>query len=95
MAVGCFASALTRSQIVAAMISFAIGLALFLASFLGDQFAPDKSWQVEALNCVSILEQMKEFARGVVDTRYVVFYLTSTLFFLLLACRVVQSRRWK
>jgi ABC-2 type transport system permease protein len=95
MAAGCFASALTRSQIVAAMVSFAIGLALFLASFLGDQFAPDKTWQVEALNCISILEQMKEFARGVVDTRYVVFYVTGTLFFLFLACRVVDSRRWK
>ncbi len=95
MAAGCFASALTRSQIVAAMISFAMGLALFLASFLGDQFAPDRTWQVEALNCISILEQMKEFARGVVDTRYVVFYVTATIFFLFLACRVVESRRWK
>jgi ABC-2 type transport system permease protein len=95
MAAGCFASALTRSQIVAAMISFALGLALFLASFLGDQFAPVKTWQVQTLNCICILEHMKEFARGVVDTRYVVFYLTSTLFFLFLACRVVESRRWK
>lgn len=33
MAIGCFASALTRNQIVAAMISFAIGVALFLLSF--------------------------------------------------------------
>ncbi|MGO8700704.1 MAG: ABC transporter permease [Limisphaerales bacterium] len=95
MSAGCFASALTHSQIVAAMISFAIGLALFLGSFLGDQFAPEKTWQVQALNAVCILEHMKEFARGVVDTRYIVFYLTSTLFFLFLACRVVESRRWK
>ncbi len=95
MAAGCFASALTRSQIVAAMISFAMGLALFLASFLGDQFAPDRTWQVEALNCISILEQMKEFARGVVDTRYIVFYVTSSVFFLFLAYRVIESRRWK
>ena len=36
MAAGCFASALTRSQIVAAMISFAIGLAFFLAGFMAD-----------------------------------------------------------
>ena len=36
MAAGCFASALTRSQIVAAMISFALGLALFLAGYLGE-----------------------------------------------------------
>jgi hypothetical protein len=38
---------------------------------------------------------MQEFARGVVDTRYIVFYVTATLFFLFLTCRVVESRRWK
>jgi ABC-2 type transport system permease protein len=95
MAIGCFASALTRSQIVAAMVSFAIGFAIFLASYLGDRFALQKTWQVEALNSICILEQMKEFARGVVDTRYIVFYLTSGAFFLFLAYRVIESRRWK
>jgi len=95
MAIGCFASALTRSQIVAAMISFAIGLAFFLASYMGDQFALEKSWQVEALNAVCIVEQMKDFARGVVDTRYIVFYLTASAFFLFLTYRVIESRRWK
>jgi gliding motility-associated transport system permease protein len=95
MAIGCFASALTRSQIVAAMVSFAIGLAFFLASYLNDPFALQKSWQVDVLNSVCILEQMKDFARGVVDTRYVVFYVTSSFFFLFLAYRVIESRRWK
>ena len=34
-------------------------------------------------------------ARGVVDTRPVVFLLTLTLFFLFLAVRIVESRHWK
>jgi ABC-2 type transport system permease protein len=95
MAVGCFASALTKSQMVAAMISFAIGLAFFLVSFLGDQFALNKTWQIETLSYISILEHMKEFARGEVDTRSVIFFVTSAGFFLFLACRVIESRRWK
>ena len=95
MSIGCFASALTRSQIVAAMISFAIGLAFFMASYLSDPLAPQKSWQVETLNSICILEHMKEFARGVVDTRYLIFYLTASAFFLFLAYRVIESRRWK
>jgi ABC-2 type transport system permease protein len=95
MAIGCFASALTRSQIVAAMVSFAIGLAFFLASYLNDPFALEKTWQVEALNTLCILEHMKEFARGVVDTRYIVFYVTASVFFLFLTYRVIESRRWK
>ena len=95
MSVGCFASALTKSQIVAAMISFAIGLAFFFASYLNEPLAPQKSWEVEALNTVCILEQMKDFARGVVDTRYIAFYVTASMFFLFLTYRVIESRRWK
>lgn len=95
MAVGCFASSLTKSQMVAAMVSFAIGLGFFLLSFLGDQFALNKTWEVETLGYISILEHMKEFARGEVDTRALVFFVTSSAFFLFLTCRVVESRRWK
>jgi ABC-2 type transport system permease protein len=95
MAIGCFASALTRNQIVAAMISFAIGTAIFLLSFLSDQLALQKTWAMRVLDCVCVRRQMQEFARGVVDTRYIVFYVTVTFFFLFLTCRVVESRRWK
>jgi ABC-2 type transport system permease protein len=95
MAAGCFASALTRSQIVAAMISFAIGLALFLAGFIAGPLDLQKTWAVQALNCISVMSQMKDFARGVVDSRSIVFCLTSSFLFLFLACRVIESRRWK
>jgi ABC-2 type transport system permease protein len=78
MAAGCFASALTRSQIVAAMISFAIGLAFFLAGFMADPMDLQKTWAGQALNCVSVMSQMKDYARGVVDTRSIVFCLTSS-----------------
>jgi ABC-2 type transport system permease protein len=37
---------------------------------------------------------MDGFVRGIVDTRYVVFYLTMTLLFLFLTLKVVESRRW-
>ena len=51
MAIGCFASAMTRNQIVAAMISFAIGVALFLLSFLADvdKFAKQQTWMARVL----------------------------------------------
>jgi ABC-2 type transport system permease protein len=38
---------------------------------------------------------MNDFARGVVDTRTLVFYLSLTALFLFLTLRVVESRRWK
>jgi ABC-2 type transport system permease protein len=95
MAAGCFASALTRNQIVAAMISFAIGLSFFLAGFMGDPLDAQQGWAPQALNCVSVMTQMKDYARGVVDTRSTVFCVTASLFFLFLTCRVMESRRWR
>jgi ABC-2 type transport system permease protein len=38
---------------------------------------------------------MKDFARGVIDSRPVVFYVSFTIFFLFLTLKVVESRRWK
>ena len=37
----------------------------------------------------------RHFARGVVDSRAVVFFLSLTFFFLFLTLRAVESRRWK
>jgi ABC-2 type transport system permease protein len=95
MSLGCFASALTRSQIIAAMISFALGITLFLLSFLSEQISTGKTWAAEMLNYVAMREHMSDFSRGIIDTRYVVFYVSLTIFFLFLTYRVIESRRWK
>ena len=95
MSLGCFASAITRSQIVAAMVCFAVGISLFLLSFLADRFQVNAGWQAQAIACVAMFDHMNDFARGVVDTRPVVFYLSLTGFFLFLTLRTLESRRWK
>jgi ABC-2 type transport system permease protein len=38
---------------------------------------------------------MRDFARGVVDTRALIFYTSFTLLFLFFTLRAVESRRWK
>ncbi len=95
MSLGCFASAMTRSQMIAAMVGFAIGITFFLLSFLSEQLSASKSWWSQALNYIAMREHMRDFSRGIIDTRYVVFYLSLTVLFLFLTYRVVESRRWK
>jgi ABC-2 type transport system permease protein len=92
---GCLASALTRSQVTAAMISLAFGVAVFLVGVLASRIPSHPSWQTEVLSNLSFFEQMHDFARGVVDTRPVVLYASLTLLFLFLTLRIVESRRWK
>jgi len=94
ISLGCFASALTRSQMTAAMIGLLLCFSLFLLSFLADRL-PGPDWQAQALSMFALPEQMHDFVRGVVDTRPVILYLSLTFFFLFLTLRVLGSRRWK
>src|SRR5439155_559124 len=81
ISMGCFASALTRSQIIAAMNSFVIGLGLFLLSLRRLVPAPPADWAAKVFSYISLSEHMEDFARGFVDTRHVVFYVSLTVFF--------------
>jgi ABC-2 type transport system permease protein len=95
VSLGCLASALTRSQIIAAMVSFALGISLFLLSFISLAFSRETGWKAQFLAQVGMIEQMQDFARGIVDTRPVVYYVSLTVLFLFLTFKVVESRRWK
>jgi len=95
VSLGCCASALTQSQVIAAMISLVFGTGIFLLSYLASQLSAQETWQSQVLGCFALFDQMRDFARGVVDTRPVVLLLSLTLFFLFLTLRVVESRRWK
>ena len=95
LSLGCCASAITRSQVAAAMISLLFGASIFLLGVLGGQLPEQASWQAQALAHLSLFEHMHDFARGVVDTRPVVLLVSLTLFFLFLTLRIVESRRWK
>lgn len=93
LAIGLFGSSLSKNQIVAAILAFALTVAVFFLSFLsGLVNAPAVK---EVLAYVSVVEHMDDFARGIVDTRRLVFYLTTTLFFLFLAARALEDKKWR
>jgi ABC-2 type transport system permease protein len=95
LSLGCFASAISQSQMAAAMISFVLGVSLFSLGFLARLISVTPQWQSQVLSYFSLFDQMDDFARGVADTRTVIFYVSATFFFLFLTLRVVESRRWK
>ncbi len=93
LAVGLFASAITRNQAVAAMTSFSLVCGLFFAGFI-PYFARSPGWQ-EFGRYISSVIHMMEFSRGVVDTRPMVFHLLCALFMLFVTVKVVESRKWR
>jgi len=95
VSVGCFASSVTRSQIIAAILSLAIGFSLFLLNFLSLAFASEVGWKSRMLAHAGLIEHMESFAAGVLDTRPVILCASLTVFFLFLTLKAIESRRWK
>lgn len=95
MSMGCFASSLTRNQIIAAMISLAMGISLFLLSFISGAMASGGGWRSALFEYLGLVDQMEDFASGIIDTRPVVLYASLTSLFLFMTLKVVESRRWK
>jgi ABC-2 type transport system permease protein len=95
LSLGCFASAISQSQMAAAMISFVLGVSLFSLGFLAKSVPVVAQWQTQVLSYFNLFDQVNDLARGVLDTRTAIFHISATFFFLFLTLRVVESRRWK
>jgi ABC-2 type transport system permease protein len=94
LSLGCFSSAIANSQTAAAMVSFVFGTSLFSLAFIAKALPPNSD-VTQIIPYFDLFTQMDAFARGVVDSRVVIFYVSATFFFLFLTLRVVEGRRWK
>ena len=93
LAVGTFASAMTRSQLVAAIVAVALVFLLFLLGLFQEQI--DNEGLKQALGYVDLFGHLDEFSRGIVDTRRLAYYGSGILFFLFLATRALEDKKWR
>lgn len=93
LALGTLASALTSSQTLAFLGTLMTILAILLVSSLVADNLPRTAG--DALRALSISDRVADFARGVIDSSHVVFFLSSSLFVLMLAHVALESRRWR
>jgi ABC-2 type transport system permease protein len=94
LSIGCFASTLTSSPIVAGIITIAFLVFHFMLGYvpyyMGEAFQASVMFQYLAIN-----EHLVNFAKGLIDTRPIVYYLSMTAFFLFLTHMTMDFRRWK
>lgn len=95
ISIGCLASALTKNQIIAAILSLAAIILLFLSGLLSIFVLNVTPAFQDFVGYFSSIEHMMNFSRGLIDTRPVVYYLTMTTLMLVLTYQVFQSRKWK
>lgn len=93
LSIGLFASSLTENQVVAAMVSFALLLLLWLIGWTGAA-ATDPGMK-SILSYLSLLDHLNNFLNGLVDTKDVVYCLGLIAVGLFLTHRVVESHRWR
>jgi ABC-2 type transport system permease protein len=91
LALGLFASSLTANQIIAAISAFALLLLFWLIG------APQEIGSAGGgiLGALSLRDHLPNLAKGVIDTRDLLYYFCFTFFFLFLTKRQLESRRWR
>jgi ABC-2 type transport system permease protein len=92
LAVGLFASSLTENQIVAAIVTFGVLLIFWVIGWSADYVGG--AWG-RVLTHLSLIEHFDSFAKGLLDTRDVIYYLNFTVVALFLTLRSLEARRWK
>lgn len=93
LAIGLLASALTENQIVAAFVSFGLLLFLWLLAGLGSLLGDTAAGQI--ISYISYMDHYDKLARGLIDTKDLVYFGSAIVLMLFLAHRVVDSARWK
>ncbi len=96
LAIGLFASALARNQIVAAVLSFTLILLHYLVGMIAVYLSSARMLDLsEIITYIAAVEHMKVFTSGLIDSRVVVYYVSLAAFFLVLTHQVIEFRRWK
>jgi ABC-2 type transport system permease protein len=94
LAVGIFASALTRYQLIALLVAAALMVILGNVYQLATRLDPPVRDVLEQVDLWWIRFQ-NSFMRGILNLKDVVFYLAAIYFFLLLAVKTLESKRWQ
>lgn len=92
IAIGMFISSLTESQIVAAIISYAVSIFIILMDGLLNFFKSSVLYM--PLSYLSFSKHYKSFTLGIVNLADVTFFLTICAFFVFLTAHMIEKRKW-
>jgi ABC-2 type transport system permease protein len=91
LALGSFISSLTENQLIAAVLTFAA----FLIVWVIDLGRNAGGGAGDVLQYLSVIRHYDDFTRGIIDTSSLIYYLSFIGFFVFLTVRAVDSMRWR
>lgn len=92
IAIDLFISALTESQVIAAVVSLGVGLFVYMIDSLTNII--NTEWFAAFLHNISFDAHFTNFINGIINLTSVVFFLSVIAIFLFLCVRVFEKRRW-
>jgi ABC-2 type transport system permease protein len=92
LAIGLVGSAVTKNQVVAVIVGWAICMALWLMGFLATAAGPVLG---PIMQYASPAYQFTKISRGVIELRNVVYYLSAIGICLVISIQVLESRKWR
>lgn len=92
LAVGTFLSTTTRNQIIAGTATFAISLLLWVLDWVSSY--ETAAW-AKVVSYMSVVTHFEPFAKGVIDTKDIIFYVSMIFLGLFLTARSMESLRWR
>ena len=92
VSLGLLISSLTKNQIVAGISTFAVFLMLWVINWIGTFVGPTMQ---SVLTFLSLTDHFDDFAKGVIDSKHVIYYLSFMAFGLFLTAKSVDSERWR
>jgi len=100
LSLGVLASALSRDQIIAAIVGFTFSFGVFLLGVLDNlagqfQWFSDNESMRKLISNISYARHFRRFTQGVIDSGGVIFFVSLIVFVLFLAVRIVESRKWR
>ena len=92
VSIGLLISSTTGNQIVAGTVTFVVFLLLWIIGWFADSAGPTIG---PITSYLSITEHFDDFAKGIIDTKHVVYYLSLITFGLFLTAKSVDTERWR
>lgn len=92
LAIGTFISTTTRNQIIAGTATFAACLLLWVFDWIT---AYETTTWAKVMSYLSVVTHFEPFAKGVLDTKHAIYYVSVIFFGLFLTARSMESLRWR
>lgn len=94
IAIGTFISSITESQVIAAVLTFAVLFLGYMMSAITQFISSTGNILTKILNCFDLTSGMDNFFQGCIDIKALIYYATMIVLFLFFTTQSIQKRRW-